>query len=71
MNNYSHHVVFNPISGYALSPYILKKALSQVTEDLDGEMWTFILCLTGMAMYQAAGETGKKVQTCLRRFDTF
>ena len=30
-------------------------------------MWTFILCLTSTAMYQAAGKTGKKVQTCLRR----
>ena len=30
-------------------------------------MWTFILCLTSTAMYQAAGKTGKKVKTCLRR----
>ena len=32
---------------------------------MDGNMWTFILCLTSMAMYQAAGKNGKKVQTCL------
>ena len=32
---------------------------------MDGTMWTFIMCLTSMAMYQAAGKTGKKVQTCL------
>ena len=34
---------------------------------MDGNMWTFILCLTSMAMYQAAGKTGKKVQNRLRR----
>ena len=34
---------------------------------MDGNMWTFILCLTSMTMYQAAGKTGKKVQTRLRR----
>ena len=34
---------------------------------MDDNMWTFILCLTSMAMYQAAGKTGKKVQTHLQR----
>jgi len=58
------------VSGLALSfPYIF--LWGRGWEEMDVNMLTFILYLTIAAMYQAAGETGKKVQTCLWRLTLF
>ena len=64
-------MVFNTIQFPVIAfPSHLQVAPDRGWEDLDGNMWTLILCLTSTAMYQAASETGKKADTCLRRLKT-